>query len=93
MVKGLELGDMNLILSGVKDQLHQPYRFPLIEDTDKIRAWAKENQVALCISGAGPSLLMISDHPFNLDEIQNQFTLEWTLRPLEVSYKGATVHE
>ena len=93
MVKGLEHGDMSLILAGVDDQLHQPYRFPLIDDTDKIRTWAKENQVALCISGAGPSILIISDHSLNLNEINDQFTLKWTLRPLEVSYKGAIVHE
>ena len=93
MVKGLENGDMDLIQAGVDDQLHQPYRFPLIDDTDKIRAWAKENQVALCISGAGPSILMISNHMLDLNEIQDQFTLKWTLRPLQVSYKGAIVHE
>lgn len=93
MIKGLETGDMNLILAGVDDQLHQPYRFPLIDDIDKLRSWAKENNIALCISGAGPSILLISDTQINLNQLNEQFAHNWTIRPLNINEKGAIIHE
>ena len=52
------LWDEELIALCLRDSLHQPYRFPLIHESDKLRQLAHELGCdAFCISGAGPTLL------------------------------------
>lgn len=59
--KALELGDEALIARCLDDRLHQPYRFPLIEESGALRALAHDLGCdAFCISGSGPTLLCIT---------------------------------
>lgn len=55
-------GDTDLLRFVMRDRLHQPPRFPLIEGADLACAAAGScGAAAVCISGAGSTLLAVSD--------------------------------
>ena len=59
--KAMELGDEELIALCLEDAFHQPYRFPLIHESGKLRQLAHGLGCdAFCISGAGPTLLCLT---------------------------------
>lgn len=56
----LASGDLQDLADIMDDRLHQPYRIPLIKGYDDVRAAAlKAGAGAVCISGAGPTILAI----------------------------------
>ncbi len=59
--RALADGDLALLRYAMRDRLHQPYRFPLIAGADKALAAAEACGAVLCISGAGSTLLAVSD--------------------------------
>jgi len=60
-LKALESGDTALLRFAMQDRIHQPYREKLIPDFESAKALALSNGAdALCISGAGSTLLAIS---------------------------------
>ncbi len=62
LLRALETGDMTAISLALRDKLHQPYRFGLIDEADVLEAAAFENgAAAFAISGAGPTLLCVHD--------------------------------
>lgn len=61
-LRALETGDIALLRFAMRDRLHQPYRERLIPDFERASSLALENGAdALCISGAGSTLLAVSD--------------------------------
>ena len=55
-------GDRELIAMALRDRLHQPYRESLIPEYGKVKAAAEQcGAIAFCISGAGPTLLALTD--------------------------------
>lgn len=57
-------GDRALIAAALQDRLHQPYRESLIPEYGKVKAAAEScGAIAFCISGAGPTLLALTDEP------------------------------
>ncbi len=89
-VKALEMGDFELLQFAKNDLLHEPYRYALIDPEEKVRTILKKyNQLIYLISGAGPSLLLISDRPIDfLSPIDN-----WQKIDVKVTNKGAYVYE
>lgn len=64
LIDALGRGDMELLGHAIKDHLHQPYRLPLIPGAEKVFALAEKlggGRACACISGAGSTLLLISD--------------------------------
>ncbi len=59
--KAMETGDLPLLKQVLADRLHQPYRFPLIPGSARAIALAQGQGAAVCISGAGPTLLCIGE--------------------------------
>lgn len=54
-------GDFDGLTEAVDDRIHQPYRTPLIKGYDEIAAHAAQaGAAAVCISGAGPTILAIA---------------------------------
>ena len=53
-------GDLKLINNLFDDRLHEPYRGKLIKGFDEIKKVCNSNDVALCISGSGSTMLAIS---------------------------------
>ena len=88
-IYALENGDINQLIRANNDLLHEPYRLSLIENADKIKKIAKENNASAYISGAGPTMLVISK-----DNIIDKFELEnWKKVSVNINYKGAYVYE
>ncbi len=62
MTASLFSGSLENLRFGVQDRLHQPYRFPMIAGAEQIFYLSYElGAYAVCISGAGPSILAIVD--------------------------------
>jgi len=62
MTASLFSGSLENLRFGVQDRLHQPYRFPMIGGAEQIFYAAYDlGAYAVCISGAGPSILAIVD--------------------------------
>ncbi|MCX7964938.1 MAG: homoserine kinase [Candidatus Sumerlaea chitinivorans] len=80
----LRTGDLRLLDIVMDDRVHQPYRRSLIPDYDVIEAEAKRvGGAAVCISGAGPTLLIITDDASGQEV---RAALEKALLPLPRKY-------
>lgn len=89
LVKALEQGNMQLLSISKKDMLHEPYRYELIKDSDVVRQFALENEAVCMISGAGSTLLLISEkelNPYGLLE-------GWKFKKVNICDKGAFIYE
>ena len=91
--KALELGDESLIVHCLNDRLHQPYRFPLIDESESLRALAHDLGCdAFCISGAGPTLLCITKDSTLAERLAASVTAlkhHWHVQELAVDHSGA----
>ena len=64
LVGALACGDHDLLRCALRDRLHQPYRYALIPEAGAVETTAREcGALAFCISGAGPTLLCLTDDP------------------------------
>lgn len=84
---GLETGNMDLIRYGCEDVLHQPYRFKLIEDISLIQNQLS-NTSALYLSGAGPTLAIISKETIHLDLSKTK--AHWNPKELNIDTEGVS---
>jgi homoserine kinase len=56
--------DAGLLRTAMSDEIHQPYRLPLLPGSRELIASAYERGAAgVCLSGAGPTVLAICDSP------------------------------
>ena len=92
--KALELGDEALIAHCLQDRLHQPYRFPLIEESDALRSLAHDLGCdTFCISGAGPTLLCITRDGTLAERLSASavgLKHHWHIQELAVDHSGAS---
>lgn len=87
LIQGLKDANMTLIDDGCDDVIHQPYRFPLIQDVNHIKdQLSKQNIHSLFLSGAGPTLGIITKDKFSIDLLKCVAT--WSFNPLEIDTKG-----
>jgi homoserine kinase len=49
--------DPSMLVEALKDRLHEPYRLPLVPEANDLYRRLREAGIAVCVSGAGPSLL------------------------------------
>ncbi len=92
LIQGLKSGDMNLIEDGCDDVIHQPYRFPLIKDVSLIKEKLNlQKPSALFLSGAGPTLGIITKEKLNID--LNQTEADWSVNPLLIDHEGVVLYE
>ena len=76
------------------DLIHQPYRYPLIEGADKMREFALSHDAALCISGSGSTLLLISKNKDLEKEYQKMiFNKDALFLPLKVERGSTKIEE
>jgi homoserine kinase len=62
LVLGLHTGDARLIAAGMHDRLHEPYRARLFPHLESMIAAARAaGALGACLSGAGPSVLALSE--------------------------------
>lgn len=92
LVGALGRGDRELIAMALRDRLHQPYREKLIPEYNKVKAAAEQcGAIAFCISGAGPTLLALTDEAsFAAQFAEKCKRLEhrWNIMELAVDTEG-----
>ena len=76
------------------DRLHQPYRFKLINNSEKIfKITEEKGAIAEYISGAGPTLLDLNyDNDNFLEAMKNELSKlpdEWSIEKKRINYEGA----
>lgn len=95
VLNALGSGDCALLGVGMEDRVHQPYRLPLIEGWEKARIIAAEcGGKAMCISGAGSTLLCASDEAGFAGRLSEAASLnlpDWRTIPLIPDFEGAKV--
>ena len=95
VLKALELGDEKLLRNAMQDRLHQSYRKSLIPDFDSIQGLIRTTGAAFCLSGAGPTLLCITQDPQLEEKLARKLhtitKANWQLLPLHVEFQGARV--
>ena len=92
LLRAMEIGDEAAIAAALRDKLHQPYRKALIHEFDAVSSLAAQIGCnALCISGAGPTLLCITkDQGFSdrMKSASSALSHRWTIRCLQVDPNG-----
>lgn len=100
-IEALHTKDAELMKLALQDKLHQPYRTKLVPGLQDIIANLKheENVIGCVLSGAGPSILVISQRN-NLDHIKSIVSETWAnynvktdIRTLKVEENGAQIVE
>ena len=95
VLKALELGDEKLLRNAMQDRLHQNYRKALIKDYEKIEALVRTTGAAFCLSGAGPTLLCITQDERLEEKLSKKLDslteANWEMMPLHIEFQGARV--
>lgn len=98
-VQAVSTKDAELMKLALQDKLHQPYRTKLVPGLEKIIENLKheDNVLGTVLSGAGPSILIIS-HKNNLDRIHSIVKDTWTdlnikaeIRTVNIEQNGAQI--
>ena len=102
LIKAVNTKNAKLMKAALHDKLHQPYREKLVPGMKEImEAFKHEDGVIGCVlSGAGPSLLVISDKKYEHDKIESTVREIWEgqsiktdIRTLKVEKQGAVIIE
>jgi homoserine kinase len=98
LLKALETGDKSVISRALNDRIHQPYRFSLIPEYETVHRLAMESgAIAFCISGAGPTLLALTDDRNFAGRLsarlRNETEKGWKVLSPEIDRQGAIVTE
>jgi len=84
-----------LLLAATEDKLHQNYRASAMPETNMLVTLLREHGHAAVVSGAGPSILVLSSDPSArlaaADLVATHAETAWTPLMLAVDFKGATV--
>ncbi len=94
LMSAFESGDMELLRFSLRDRIHQLYRLPLIPGADKVFSLAEEAGAAACISGAGSTMLIVSDSddlPETLRTALSAAFPSWKIRGLESDTEGLRI--
>lgn len=101
LIEALHTKDAELMKLALQDKLHQPYRTKLVPGLQEIMENLKheENVIGCVLSGAGPSILIISQKN-NLDKIKSIVNDTWAnlnvktdIRTLKIEQNGAQILE
>lgn len=98
-VEALHTKDTELMKLALQDKMHQPYRTKLVPGLDEIiqSLKHKENVLGTVLSGAGPSMMVIS-HNNGVDEIKkiiketwDGFSVKANIKTVDIETKGAQI--
>jgi homoserine kinase len=98
LIKALETNQESWLKVAMKDSLHQPYRQSLIKGYDQVEKAAKNaGAYGLVISGAGPSLLALTNANHQekvisaISEAWQQVGINPVVRSLSIDTQGARI--
>ncbi len=90
LISGFYRDDPTLIAQGLNDRLHQPYRQQLVPGMQAVMQAAKKAGALGCVlSGAGPSLLVVSQLPLN--EIENAMLASWQALDIKAEFQTCLI--
>ena len=97
LIEAINTKDTKLMKSALEDKLHQPYREKLIPGFTEIKETLKheENVLGTVISGAGPSVIIISQKnniekiKSTVKEIWNNYNINSEIKTMSVEENGA----
>ena len=91
--KALHTGDIGLLKEASYDEIHEPYRRPLIKGYDAVRETVlSDTDGAFVISGSGPACLLISEKDLSTEtenKIRNSFG--WQVIRTDCAYDGTVI--
>jgi homoserine kinase len=86
-----------LLLVATEDRLHQSYRAAAMPETDRLIRLLREAGHAAVVSGAGPSILVLTSDPSQrlraAELVAEQAEQTWSALLPAVDFKGATLRE
>lgn len=94
LVKALATGNLELLKSVTKDEIHEPYRKPLIKEFDEVEKIIKEkNDGVFLISGSGSTCLFI--HKDELKDLSKLKSLnyEWEVKSVKPALDGVIIEK
>jgi len=83
--------DPDQLLPATEDRLHQGYRAGAMPSTLRAVETLRAAGMAAVVSGAGPSLLVLSGRPLDGADLRRRVGDHWDVRPLAVDRVGARV--
>ena len=92
VLNALGSGDCELLSVGMEDRVHQPFRFPLIEGWETAKKLSADcGGKAICISGAGSTLLCASNEKDFPEKLKENISVlpGWKVIPLLPDFEGA----
>ena len=98
LVNALNKGEYDNLRFLLGDKIHQPYRFALINDCEKIfEASRKLGELGEYISGAGPSVISLNynDDKFleNMKRELEGLSDKWTIEKKKIHLQGAEIYD
>ena len=95
LLNALGSGDLELLGIAMDDRLHQPYRWELIHGSAAANNIARQcGAAALCISGAGPTILCVTDDEGFTERVRDALAPQlptWEVRELKIDREGVQV--
>lgn len=96
LLRGLETGNREWLKAAMQDRIHQPYRQALIPGYEAVQTAAlKAGAHGLVISGAGPTLLALTD-PQTAEAVKDAIATAWAqqnfavqVHRLQIDHQGA----
>ncbi|MDF5715985.1 MAG: homoserine kinase [Rhizonema sp. NSF051] len=100
LLRGLQTGKKDWLKTALQDKLHQPYRKSLIQGYDAVNSAAvNAGAYGMVISGAGPTLLALTDTS-HASDVAAAMAAAWqfegitsVVRSLSIDTQGATSEE
>ena len=94
LLQALKAENQEVLNEVIVDYLHSNYRQKLIAEYQEIRELFKDK--AVTISGAGPSILVLSYQKIQVSQIRKQVKVlknKWEIKELTVNYQGTEVEK
>ena len=91
LLEAFKSGDMALARRAMRDRLHQPYRLPLIPGAQRLWHLAFDLGAAVCVSGAGPTLMCVYDQESFLPKVRTLLPGGWQALDLQVDTQGLSI--
>jgi homoserine kinase len=91
-------GAPQVLYDATEDSLHQPYRADILPETADLLGRLRRAGAAAVVSGAGPSVLVLSfdgqrPSPAAVDSIARETGIPWNVTPLDIDQQGAHVQQ
>ncbi|CCH68241.1 Homoserine kinase [Richelia intracellularis HH01] len=98
LLRGLATGRSDWLKTALQDKLHQPYRKQLIAGYDTVNSAAIDvGAYGMVISGAGPTLLALTDMEHSADVVAaiaatwQQYGIIASVQPLSIDQQGVKI--